>query len=154
MLPTLRPGDMVLVAFGARQPQPGDLLVFRRGAEIITHRLLEILSTGAGQATYLTKGDRLWQADAPVAQEQVIGLVTEIRHSGVRLALETPAWRRRNRLATGWMRAQYRRMRFWQSRGLPAVGIQWLGRLENLAAIAYLALLDFWLKLNKGPGGQ
>jgi hypothetical protein len=52
------------------------------------------------------------------------------------------------------MRAQYRRMRFWQSRGLPAVGIQWLGRLENLAAMAYLALLDFWLKLNKGPGGQ
>ena len=89
-----------------------------------------------------------------MAQEAVIGRVTEIRRPDARLLLDIPAWRRRNRFATRWMQAQQRRMRFWQSLGLPDFGIKWLGRLENLAAYAFLSSLELFYRRESEAGGQ
>jgi hypothetical protein len=88
-----------------------------------------------------------------VAAEVVFGRVIEIRRRDARLLLNTPAWRRRNQRATRWMQAQHHRMRFWQSLGLPASVMKWLGRAENLAAYAFLSLLDILYKREMGSDG-
>ncbi len=76
MLPTLRPGDEVVVDLQARRFRCGDVIVVRSDETLIVHRVIEV-----GPALR-TRGDNAPEADAPVALEQVMGPVIELRRTG------------------------------------------------------------------------
>lgn len=76
MLPTLRPGDEVVVDLEARGFRCGDLIVVQGGQTLIAHRVIEV------DPALRTRGDNAPEADAPVALEQVMGPVIELRRTG------------------------------------------------------------------------
>jgi signal peptidase I len=89
MGPTLREGDWLRVEplCGKRAPQPGDVVVTRRGPYLVTHRLIEIREELA-----VTRGDACRATDPPLPLDSLLGRVVEVRR-------ERPSvrWRRRTR---------------------------------------------------------
>lgn len=77
MVPTLRPGDEIVV-----EPVPiealrtGDLILFRHQGLLICHRLVEV-SEHSG--TLLARGDATSSAGQQIAPDQVVGKVVNIR---------------------------------------------------------------------------
>lgn len=76
MLPTLRPGDEVVVDLQARRFRCGDVIVVRSDETLIVHRVIEV------RPTLATRGDNAPAADQPVAPEQVMGPVIELHRMG------------------------------------------------------------------------
>ncbi len=76
MLPTLRPGDEVVVDLEVRKFRCGDLLVVQGGQTRIAHRVIEV------DPALRTRGDNAPEADPPVALEQVMCRVIELRRRG------------------------------------------------------------------------
>jgi hypothetical protein len=86
MAPALRPGDRLRVEpFGAAPPSAGEVVVARRGARLVTHRLRSLAS---GRA--ITRGDGCLRADPPIAVEALVGRVVEIRRGGRSFAPPPP----------------------------------------------------------------
>lgn len=84
MLPTLRPGQRVAVDFSAREPERGDLVLFRQQDYHVVHRILGIASTPAGGGYLRARGDHRPGLDPPVAPASVRGTVVAVeRASGV-----------------------------------------------------------------------
>lgn len=92
MLPTLRPGDEVVVDLEARTFRCGDLIVVRDGDDLIAHRVL-----GVGPSLE-TRGDNAPTADPPVPLERVMGPIIELRRMGRVHACRTPLRRLADRL--------------------------------------------------------
>ena len=95
MVPLLTPGDHVLI----RSVPPdsfrvGDLIVVRRGAELVTHRLLRVQGSG-----WIIKGDNLPGIDPPVSPEEVFGKVIALERDGKRQSIQGGNWGKIN----GWM---------------------------------------------------
>jgi signal peptidase I len=92
MYPTLRHGMRVVVQPVAYDElQPGDLVVFCDGRGIVCHRLLR-----KGQRLCTLKGDTNLFADPPVVWSQVLGRVTHLVDTEVRIhAIDTPRHRKR-----------------------------------------------------------
>ena len=90
MTPALHAGDRARVARLQRLPRPGELVLARRGAQLVLHRVVEI----AGDRV-ITRGDASPQNDSPIDVNDVLGAVTQIRR--------TPRWRRMlGRLRRAW----------------------------------------------------
>ena len=130
MRPLLRPGDGVLV-----QPiepvagRMGDILVVQRGAELITHRLIDV--TGEG---WVLRGDNAILADAPVASSDCIGRVIAIERGARRLDLTQPPWPSLNDRLGRVGRAHWRMTRRLRlSRSSP----RWLIKLAWLVAVPF-----------------
>lgn len=88
MRPRLQIGDIIQVQSVAQeQIKPGEILVIRRPADLVTHRLIRVSTAGM-----VVKGDRLAQSDPPVAPEEVLGRVTAVERKGRVYPLEKP-WR-------------------------------------------------------------
>jgi hypothetical protein len=108
MLPTLRPGDTLLVRRASlAEIAPGALLVIRQGSAWIVHRLLRQLSFK--DDLYLrTKGDNRLLADPLFDASQLIGVVQSIYRGSHKISLYT--WRARvgGRLLAwlSWMQAK------------------------------------------------
>jgi hypothetical protein len=110
MAPLLLPGDVVWV----ERVQPGqlhcgDLLVIRREAGLVTHRLVYL-----DAAAVRTKGDASPWLDPPASFSALLGRVIWIERDGQTIDLQTAEWqaanRRLGRLAaweTAAMRAAY-----------------------------------------------
>ncbi len=78
MVPALRPGDRVVIhPILVQDLQVGDLLSFRQGPAVVTHRVVR--SSGRD---FLTKGDNLRQPDAPVSPQEVLGRVVQVEQDG------------------------------------------------------------------------
>lgn len=92
MLPTLRPGDEVVVDLEAREVRRGDLVAFRDGEKLIVHRLI-----GTGPALR-TRGDNAPSADAPFPPDRLVGPVVELRRDGRRRPYRTVRRRCSDRL--------------------------------------------------------
>jgi hypothetical protein len=94
MSPFIKLGDTV---FAKREPLAtlaiGDVLVFTRENDIVTHRLVRIGSDG-----YYCKGDNTHIPDPVVRDEQIIGKVFAIERAGKRIALDGEGWKNRNRI--------------------------------------------------------
>jgi len=76
MYPLIRKGDIVLVRIlSPDKLSLGDIVVFRRGGEYVTHRFLE-----DDGMTILTKGDNSVFPDARIDKEAVFGEVFQIQH--------------------------------------------------------------------------
>lgn len=88
MWPVLRTGDVVSV-----QPiepaviRVGEIVVMRRGAELITHRLID--SDGEH---WVTRGDNTVFADAPMMRAACLGRVMAIESVGSPIDLAQPRW--------------------------------------------------------------
>ena len=85
MLPWPTPSYEVKIEPIGSQPEIGSILVFRRGARLYYHRIVEILDSNR----WRTKGDTLIESDEPVSDAEVIGQVTAARR-GNRIWLTRP----------------------------------------------------------------
>lgn len=84
MIPTLRPGDEIAVKpVPIEALQPGDLILFQGGMELVCHRLVEV-SGGA----LLTRGDAGGSAGERINPHHVLGKVVEIRKRTLLLGLK------------------------------------------------------------------
>jgi hypothetical protein len=96
MLPSIWPGDVLSIEpKSGEEIVPGDIVLVARDGRFFIHRLIEKSS-----AAWITRGDSLPQADAPVASVQVLGKVSMIHRrtgdvapkSGVSRLDRTLAW--------------------------------------------------------------
>ena len=76
MLPTLQPGDEVVVDLEVRTVRCGDLITVRNGEALIVHRVIE------GGPPLVTRGDNSPRADEPIEVSRLLGRVVEIRREG------------------------------------------------------------------------
>jgi len=75
MVPTLRPGDEIVVAsVTAELPQPGDLVLFEQRGQLICHRVVTV----SGHAI-LTRGDATSSPGEWIHRRHVIGKVVGIK---------------------------------------------------------------------------
>lgn len=81
MFPTLSTGDRVIVSDACPMLR-GDIIVFRKDALLICHRLVRISRHG-GVLYYETRGDAVFGTDEPILPEQVIGKVVSIERERV-----------------------------------------------------------------------
>ena len=79
MVPAIPVGARFLLACGSREPAPGEIVAFRRGAVLAVHRLMEIRDPGdGGGRRYLCRGDANPQPDPPLAREEIVGVVVRV----------------------------------------------------------------------------
>lgn len=97
MVPCILPGDIISVQHaGPSEICPGEIVVYARDGRLITHR---VVACGGGDRDPLlvTRGDRLFRNDVPVAPSELLGRVTSI---------QTPEGRSRREVrpakASGW----------------------------------------------------
>jgi hypothetical protein len=76
MLPALRPGDVLEFQPLATIAEPGEIVLYRRGAGLVVHRVLSRTDSGL-----TTQGDSLAAPDAPVAHVDVLGRVVGLRRA-------------------------------------------------------------------------
>lgn len=101
MRPTLRDGDEVRVDLRRRRPVPGDLVLFRQGADTVVHRCV-----GGSDGAWRMRGDGRQDLDPPVAAEAILGIAEAIRRDGT-------WWRLGTTGARAWALAVSRHCRFW-----------------------------------------
>ena len=77
MLPLIRPGDRLSVAFGAQDPRPGDVIVFRHGDLIVAHRVVG-RRLRDGMPVLIAKGDNEPFATEDVAPSDLLGVVRTV----------------------------------------------------------------------------
>jgi len=97
MMPTLLPGDRIVVAPFLGLPAPGQIVVARAAAGIVAHRLVTV-ELRDGRRLYRTQGDAENGLDAGVRRESLIGRVVEVLRGGQRLPLDDSPWARRRAL--------------------------------------------------------
>ena len=82
MLPTLWPGDLLTIhSKTPAEVQVGDLVLCMRQGRFFVHRLIRKSSLG-GELVLITRGDSMPQEDPPVAEKDLLGVVTSIRRCG------------------------------------------------------------------------
>ena len=75
MLPSLQPGDEIrLQSIPLSEIKIGDVVAYRRDERLFVHRAIGADSTGQ----ILTRGDTLPQADAPVSESELLGVVVAV----------------------------------------------------------------------------
>jgi signal peptidase I len=97
MLPLLREGDAVLVAYGRDQIQRGNVVLFRQKGKLVAHRVWKITQDDGGPIL-VTKGDSLFTFDAPLPKERIVGRVVAVERNGRQFRLDSPGWQ-----AAGWL---------------------------------------------------
>jgi signal peptidase I len=80
MIPTIRPGDTVMVQHGALHLRRGDVVVLRLNDRLVAHRIID-LKWQTGHRVILTKGDNNPRFDAPCNADAIIGRVLAVQHS-------------------------------------------------------------------------
>ncbi len=76
MLPSLRPGDEIqLQSIPLSELKRGDIVAYRRDDRLFVHRAI-------GATPLTTRGDALTQADAPVLQSELVGVVVAVFRNG------------------------------------------------------------------------
>ncbi len=115
MVPTLRPGDEIVVArVTAELPQPGDLVLFEQRGQLICHRVVTV----SGHAI-LTRGDATRSPGEWIHRTHVIGKVVGIKKRAVWVGLSG----RLRRLGPGLLRWIPRLRRYHlRQNSLPRVG--------------------------------
>jgi signal peptidase I len=78
MLPGIPPGSRLLVDLGRRPARVGEVIVFRRGGELIAHRLVTRRHAPEG-LLLVAKGDNEPLADRPVPADAILGVVRAVQ---------------------------------------------------------------------------
>lgn len=82
MLPTIRPGERVLLEPLSGRLQKGDIVAVRGDRCILVHRVVE-----CGMDTIQTRGDSSPTVDAPASRSSVFGVATAVIRKGRVVAL-------------------------------------------------------------------
>ena len=90
MLPSLRPGDEVELRSPSQQIEVGDVVAYRRADRLFVHRVVERNCRGE----LVTRGDTLPQADAPVSESELLGVVSSVRRRGKSVSFQNTFARR------------------------------------------------------------
>ena len=78
MLPTLWPGDLVIVqSSNFEQVQVGDIVLYVRRSRFCLHRVLRKSNPGS-EPFLITRGDSMPKEDFPVQPREVLGVVTAV----------------------------------------------------------------------------
>jgi len=80
MLPSVWPGDtLVFGPIDGDRVAEGDIVLFGRGSRLVAHR---VVARSACDASILTRGDAVAQADAPLQDGDLLGKVSFIVRNG------------------------------------------------------------------------
>lgn len=82
MLPTIRPGERILLEPLSRRLRQGDIVAVRGDRSILVHRVVE-----CGLDTIRTRGDASPGTDAPSARSSILGVATAVIRRGRVVAL-------------------------------------------------------------------
>jgi signal peptidase I len=83
MSPSIVTGDRITVS-PEQNLRIGDIILFRRGGEMVCHRLVRVFEKG-DITYYQTRGDSFFSLDKPVTSDQILGRVTKIERVCVSL---------------------------------------------------------------------
>jgi SOS-response transcriptional repressor LexA len=84
MFPLIRTGDCITIS-PDKNPDIGDIIVFRRNDHMFGHRLVKVFEKN-GLRYYQTRGDSLFGLDEPVTAGQILGKVIRIERDNVSIA--------------------------------------------------------------------
>ncbi len=71
---TFEQGHVLYVRPESKKPQPGDVIVYRRGEEFVVHRVNSVTSEGIR-----TRGDNNFRFDEfPIDEKQIVGIVESV----------------------------------------------------------------------------
>jgi hypothetical protein len=101
------PGSRLLVEFGRAPERPGEVIVFRRDAAIVAHRLVARRGHRGRTERLIAKGDAEALPDRPIARDDVLGVVR---------AVGTPSGRLVSATLGGWSGAVVARVSWWSGR--------------------------------------
>lgn len=79
MSPTIVAGTRIRIRYGATRFQPGDIVAIL-AEPLIAHRVVSLEQRGV-RRFLITRGDATWFCDPPVAEDQIVGIVTA-QHDG------------------------------------------------------------------------
>jgi len=79
MVPNIVPGSRLLLSCRPAPPEVGMAVAYRRGAELIVHRVVAVAADPSGKGFIVCRGDANGYNDSPVRMEDVVGIVVEIR---------------------------------------------------------------------------
>lgn len=80
MLPTLWPGDMLVIeAADSSTVCSGDIVLFVRRQRFVAHR---VIKKSSPSHSIKTRGDAMRQTDAPVSSRELLGRVVSIERNG------------------------------------------------------------------------
>jgi hypothetical protein len=79
MSPTIAAGTRIRIRYGAARYQPGDIVAIL-AEPLIAHRVVRLEQRGS-RRFLITRGDSTWFCDPPVAEDQIVGIVTA-QHDG------------------------------------------------------------------------
>ena len=101
MLPLIHPGDKVLISrVTAEHIGGGDIIVFRRGGDMVAHRILGKRRTDEG-SLFIEKGDNS-PARGRFSADKVIGRVTMGKGNGRLYSLDSPLSQLTSRALSVW----------------------------------------------------
>jgi len=100
MVPLLHDGDQVLVEFRPRNLGPGDVMIFRRGEQLVAHRVIYLIRED-DRVSVVAKGDNVAAFDSPCPLQDVIGRVHASRGRGREHRLDVRIWRVAGRAIAG-----------------------------------------------------
>ena len=84
MLPTIWPGDLLVIEPTVGDFREGDIITFSSGSRFVAHRVVAKTS-GSGNARVRTQGDAVPIPDFPVSGGDVLGKVSLIVRNGRRI---------------------------------------------------------------------
>jgi signal peptidase I len=76
MFPAIRPGNTVYIEplTGERDPEPGEIIAWKRDTGFIVHRLVKIIRE-ENKVCFITRGDSCANEDNPIVKDQIAGKV-------------------------------------------------------------------------------
>ncbi|MEO8078361.1 MAG: signal peptidase I [Acidobacteriota bacterium] len=87
MLPTIRPGDVLLIRpVEITSVEPGEVILFRAGGRLFVHRVVQPVVSGADRIL-ITRGDNHAHPDQPVTAVDLLGRVDEQLRDGAAVAM-------------------------------------------------------------------
>jgi signal peptidase I len=123
MEPLIRPGDKVLVSkIEPAEIRRGDIIVFRRGDDLIVHRVLKKWQTADG-LRFGEKGDRGYTYRM-IDAGNMVGLVTMVKRSRTTIDISSPLTRLINLVVSTWL--------FWTSIGINSIKSSVDNRIGNI----------------------
>jgi signal peptidase I len=87
MQPLIQKGDWVIINpyIGDDEPKLGEIVLIDRGVDFVLHRISKI-----NNQEIITKGDWTKEPDPPVNKKQIIGYVTQIEKSMIKIRMSSP----------------------------------------------------------------
>ncbi len=97
MRPTIRGGETIIAAPAAPGDiARGDIILFRRGARLVAHRVVRIAAGEDGAPRFLTRGDAAAGPDLPACAADVLGRIVAVERKGRRIDITAHGvWRGR-----------------------------------------------------------